>query len=145
MIPFCKELRNEPRNPAHVAIIDDHPWMRLGLRSLLEEGKFRVIWEAESANEAMSHLERNVPDVALVDISLKGERDGIELTGCLRAAQSSLILVVLSMHAEPKYASRALAAGANAYLIKSEAPETILDTINQLLESALPRWPALQG
>ncbi len=119
--------------------------MRLGLRSLLEEGKFRVIWEAESANEAMSHLERNVPDVALVDISLKGERDGIELTGCLRAAQSSLILVVLSMHAEPKYASRALAAGANAYLIKSEAPETILDTINQLLESALPRWPALQG
>jgi DNA-binding NarL/FixJ family response regulator len=121
-----------------VVIIDDHPWVRLGLISLIEaQPGFRVCGEAESAQQALEFLKDSTPDVAIVDISLKGEVDGIELTRILKRDYPALPVLVLSMHAEPKYATRALAVGANGYMTKSEAPETLLDTLTRILEGEI--------
>jgi DNA-binding NarL/FixJ family response regulator len=122
--------------PPRIVIIDDHPWVRLGLRSLLEgEGDFQVCGEAEDALQALAMVGELKPQIAIVDISLKGKIDGIELTGMIRECHPEVAVLVLSMHAEPKYAVRALAAGASAYISKSEAPEHLIETLYTILEA----------
>ncbi|MES2572057.1 MAG: response regulator transcription factor [Verrucomicrobiota bacterium] len=115
--------------------MDDHPWVRLGLISLIEaQEDFVICGEAENAHQAFDVIAGSMPDLVIIDISLKGETDGIELTRALRRDYPMLPLLVLSMHAEPKYATRALAAGANGYMTKSEAPEALITILRRLLE-----------
>ena len=104
-----------------VLIVDDHPWVRLGISGLLAVAVgFVVCGEAETAEDALELAERIQPDIVIVDISLRGGMDGIALTGMLKNRLPSPAVLVLSMHAEPHFASLALSAGADGYLNKSE-------------------------
>ncbi|MDB6172190.1 MAG: two component transcriptional regulator, LuxR family [Chthoniobacteraceae bacterium] len=129
-------------NPAlglvRVVIVDDHPWVRLGLISLIgAQAGFLVCGEAETAQQAIELLAVSKPDLAIVDISLKGDIDGIELTRTLKRDYPAMPILVLSMHAEPKYATRALEAGANGYMTKSEAPEALISTLFRILNGEI--------
>lgn len=110
-----------PLNTVRVLIVDDHPWVRLGISGLLAVAVgFVVCGEAESGEDALGLAEQIRPDIVIVDISLKGGMDGIALTGALKALESSPAILVLSMHAEPHFASLAFSAGADGYMNKSE-------------------------
>ncbi|MDB6156093.1 MAG: bacterial regulatory s, luxR family protein [Chthoniobacteraceae bacterium] len=129
-------------NPAlglvRVVIVDDHPWVRLGLISLIgAQTGFLVCGEAETAQQAIELLATSRPDLAIVDISLKGDIDGIELTRTLKRDYPAMPILVLSMHAEPKYATRALEAGASGYMTKSEAPEALISTLLRILDGEI--------
>lgn len=116
-----------------ILIVDDHPVVRQGVRHMLEqEADLRVCAEAESAGEALQALQKHKPDLAIVDISLKGT-DGLELTKWIRAQDEDLPILVLSMHDENLYAERVLRAGAHGYLMKAEVGDKIIAAVRKVL------------
>jgi DNA-binding NarL/FixJ family response regulator len=117
-----------------IFVVDDHPIVRQGLAQLINnEADLIVCGQGEDAYQALRAIKEARPDLALVDVSLK-DSDGIELLKELRAAVPDLPVLILSMHDESLYAERALRAGARGYIMKQEAPQTLLSAIRKVLE-----------
>ncbi len=116
-----------------ILLVDDHPVVRDGLAQLINRsGDLTVCWEAGDATEALRALEETLPDLAIVDISLKGV-DGLELIKQIRARWPALPILVLSMHNEELFAERVLRAGARGYIMKQEATRSVLTAIRKVL------------
>lgn len=117
-----------------ILIVDDHPLVRLGLEQMIEQEAWaRVCGLAESAAEALKMVERQAPDLVVVDLSLP-DQGGLELVKQLAALESSPKILVNSMHSEKLFALRALKAGANGYISKEEETETLLGAIRKVLD-----------
>jgi len=124
-----KGLREANESKIRILIVDDHPVVRQGLMLLINhEPDLVVSLEAENAAQALELLEGEIVDIALVDISLNGT-NGIELTGKIKSRHPHLPVLVLTIHDEAIYAKRALKAGAEGYVNKREAAETIVTAI----------------
>lgn len=106
------------------------------------EADLEVCGEAESAREALVNIGKLKPDLALVDITLKGT-NGIELLKSIKAQYSKLPVLVLSMHDESLYAERALRAGARGYVMKQEPPEQVMGAIRRVLQGELYLSPSM--
>jgi len=118
---------------AQVFLVDDHPVVRQGLRDLLEgEPDLVVCGEAADAEETLETLAQAEPDILLLDLSLDG-RGGLDLIQQLRARDSEVPILVVSMHDESLYAERVLSAGAQGYVGKHEDRETLLAAIRRVL------------
>jgi DNA-binding NarL/FixJ family response regulator len=127
------EISRKHFHGKRVVIIDDHPLIRRGLERMIHSGDgFTVCGEAGNAVEAMKVVTATKPDLAIVDVGLPGE-DGIELTRRLLRKFPTMAILILSMHEEPEYAARALAAGARGYMVKHEAVEKIGSALTQVL------------
>lgn len=112
-----------------VLLVDDHAIVREGYRRVLEgEPDIRVVGEASNAAEARERCVALNPDVLVMDIALPG-LSGIDATRRMLKDQPRLRVLMLSMHADAIYATRALEAGALGYLSKSSAPEVLLEAI----------------
>jgi DNA-binding NarL/FixJ family response regulator len=104
--------------PIRVLLADDHALVRSGLRALLQTlPGIDVVAEAGNGPEALEQIETHQPDIVLMDISMP-EIDGLELTARVTRDWPKVRVVVLSMHANEKYVSQALRAGAAGYLLK---------------------------
>lgn len=115
-----------------VLIVDDHPIVRHGLAQLINQQiDMEVCDEAESSTEALEKIAQHKPDIAVIDISIKGI-SGIELTKQIRS-ESKMPILVVSIHDESLYAERALRAGANGYLMKQEATDMLLSALRRIL------------
>jgi len=116
-----------------IFLVEDHPIFRRGLMQLINnEADLEVSGEVDSAPQAVSRLRERAADAAVLDISLQGT-NGLELIKQIRAEHPVLPILVLSMHDETVYALRALRAGANGYLMKGEAPDTVLSGLRKVL------------
>lgn len=108
-----------------VLVADDHAIVRKGLRQWLELNEdIVVVAEAETAQQVMEWLVRESFDIVLLDLSMPGTR-GTELIGKIRARNSELPILVLSMHNDAQIAVAALQAGASGYLTKDSDPERL--------------------
>jgi len=115
-----------------ILIVDDHPVLRKGLVRLIEsKNGFEVCAEAGDATEAMNFIKKDKPDLAIVDLVLPGE-SGINLTKQIRANFPEIPVLVLSMHEEALYASRALRAGAMGYIAKQDAIDNIMSALRTI-------------
>lgn len=118
---------------SRILMIDDHPIVREGMGHFLNlQDNLQLCCGASSAGEALAAAAACRHDLAIVDISLKGE-SGLDLVKSLRARYPALAILVLSMHEESIFAFRALEVGANGYLMKQEGTRNILRAINDLL------------
>jgi DNA-binding NarL/FixJ family response regulator len=118
---------------AKVLIVDDHPMMREGLRTLISrERDLTVCGEAETAGRALDALTNLNPDLVLADIALPG-RSGVDLIKDIRALRPGVLVLVISMHDELLYAERALRAGARGYIMKQESGSRMMQAIRQVL------------
>jgi len=131
---MASQALNESFAKKHkIFVVDDHPIVRQGLALLInQEPDLSVSGEAEEAHTALKRIAASPPDVVIVDISLNGP-DGLEVIKTIRASDPSLPVLVLSMHDEAVYAERALRAGANGYIMKQEATETVLVALRRIL------------
>jgi DNA-binding NarL/FixJ family response regulator len=121
-----------------LVIIDDHPVVRRGIRSILEsEDDMTVCGEAEDFEGALELITRTNPDLAIVDIELKGAKNGIQLIQKLRHSFDSLLSLVMSMDDGTLYARRALRAGARGYVAKEEASDTIVNAIRTVMSGEI--------
>ena len=113
-----------------ILIVDDHPIVRTGLATLIDvEPDLEVCGQAEDYGEALKAIEREAPDLVIVDLSLR-ESSGLELLK--EATRRAVKAIVVSMHDEATWAERALAAGARGYLHKSEAGRNVVDAIRKV-------------
>ena len=118
-------------------IIDDHQLYRSGISALVREGLgLECIGEAGSLSEGRQMLDAVEPTLAIVDISLLGE-SGLTLVSECRTRHPKLKVLVVSMHDENLYGERALASGANGYIMKHESPSVLLEAIKRILHGKL--------
>ncbi len=120
-----------------VFIVDDHPMFRHGMTETINaEPDLIMCGEADAAPHAMEEIRRLEPDLALIDISIKGS-NGIELVKSIKAEYPKMLLLVLSMHDESLYALRALRAGAHGYVMKQAARNLVMGAIREVLSGKL--------
>ncbi|GEP45615.1 response regulator [Brevifollis gellanilyticus] len=120
-----------------VMIVDDHPIFRDGITQLINtQPDLQVCGSVCSANLALSAVEELKPDMIVLDISIQGT-NGIELMKSIRAQHPTLPAMMLSSHDENLYAERALRAGARGYVMKSAAPEQVIEGIRRILGGGL--------
>jgi len=120
---------------AKIVLVEDHPIFRKGLAQLINNEKdMTVCGESEDSVEALRIVKELEPDLVIVDITLK-DRNGIELIKDIKIRFPEMKIIVISMHDEKIYAERALRAGAKGYIMKQEAPETILKAIHHVLNN----------
>jgi len=116
-----------------VLIVDDHPFVRHGVRALLEESTLQCkVEEAVSGTEALTKVRNGTWDAVILDISLP-DRGGLEVLKDIKAHSSSLPVLVLSGHDGIDYALRALRSGASAYVTKSSAADQLVCALGHAL------------
>jgi DNA-binding NarL/FixJ family response regulator len=118
--------------PVRILIADDHAIIRSGLRALLaHESGFEIVAEAADGREAVELAERELPHVAILDISmpiLNGLEAARQISGKLHEIQ----IAMLTMHADECYLLNALKAGARGYVLKSSAEFEIVEAVRAL-------------
>jgi two-component system, NarL family, response regulator LiaR len=110
-----------------VVLVEDHALTRAGLRTALE-GAFEVVGEAADGAAGWEIIARERPDVAVVDIGIP-VLDGVKLTQRVRAELPATHVVIVTMIDLEDEVLAALAAGADAYCLKSSEPERIVDAV----------------
>jgi DNA-binding NarL/FixJ family response regulator len=122
------------KRAARVLIVDDHPAVREALTiRLSREPDLEVCGEAADVTGAIQVFDAANPDVAVIDISLKGG-DGIDLIKRIKARNDSVRILVWSMYSESLCAERALRAGALGYINKEQATDQIIVAIRRVLD-----------
>lgn len=115
-----------------VVIVDDHPFVREGLKQILEGQKdFMLVAEASSIADARLMISSQTPDVAVVDLAL-GPDDGSELVRWIRASHPDVRVLVLSMQDEALYAESLLRLGVSGYVMKSVASTDFLAALRKV-------------
>ena len=107
-----------------VLLVDDHAIVRDGLKRLLADLDVGPILEAPTGRAALDLARAERPDLVILDLNLP-DLGGLEVLGRLLREDPAVRILVLTMHAEPLYASRALQAGARGYVSKAAAPAEI--------------------
>jgi DNA-binding NarL/FixJ family response regulator len=122
-----------PASQSEILLVDDHPLVRAGLRSLIEdEPDLSVCAEAGSVRDATAAARDASPDLAIIDISLE-DGSGIERIKRLKAQLPEMKMLVASVHDEALFAERAINAGAQGYVNKHQDIEQILAAIRTVL------------
>jgi two-component system response regulator NreC len=112
-----------------VLIVDDHPLVRGGLRSLLERtGEFKVVGEGADGYEAIELATLHTPDVILLDVAMP-RLSGTDAAQYIRDKLPSAGVIVISMHADESYVLRALKSGVRGYLLKASPEADILSAV----------------
>jgi DNA-binding NarL/FixJ family response regulator len=110
-------MREGPRSPVAVLVVDDHPMVREGLRSMLGGTGVQVVGEAGDGAAAVEQAARLAPDVVLLDLELPDLPGLVALREIKRVAPATAVLVV-TMHQDPALVRRAVQAGAAGYVLK---------------------------
>lgn len=116
-----------------VLVVDDEPTARSMLRLILVRAGFEVR-EAKDGYEALEQVERNVPDVMLLDIMMPG-MDGFTVCQILREQESTvdLPIIMLSARADPESVNTGLRVGATKYLTKPVTPDELTRHVREVL------------
>ena len=112
-----------------VMVVDDHPIVRQGVRSLLSNyADLEIVGEADSGLNALQKAGDLAPNVILLDIRMPGE-SGIDLVKLLRQTLPQTKILMLTSFDDREYVAGALRAGAHGYVLKSVSDETLVSAI----------------
>jgi DNA-binding NarL/FixJ family response regulator len=114
-----------------VLIVDDHPIVRDGLRRLLAAETGLEVREAATGRAALALFKEFRPALVVLDLGLP-DIGGLEVIGRLKLEEPGVRILVLSMHHDPIYVTRALQAGASGYVSKNAPPAQLLEAIRQV-------------
>jgi DNA-binding NarL/FixJ family response regulator len=127
-------MSTRPGKRVRILLVDDHPLVRERLADIINaEDDLAVCGEAEDRGHAIESIKTSLPDLAIIDITLK-DSDGLELIKDIHSRWPSLRMLVVSMHDESLYAERVIRAGALGYITKQEATRNILLAIRRVLD-----------
>lgn len=112
-----------------VLSVDDHPLLREGIAALIgHQTDMQLVAEASNGREALELFRKHRPDITLMDLQMP-EMSGIDAMSSIRGEFPDARVVVLTTHAGDVQVSRALKAGARAYLLKGSLRKELLETI----------------
>jgi len=122
--------------PIHVLIADDNTRAREGLRNLLATwAKIRVVAEAANGQDAVRLTAEYQPDIVLMDLQMP-VLDGVQATRLIKQQWPAITVIALTMYATEQTA--ALAAGADAFVIKGGPPDRLLVALGLMVTSDQP-------
>jgi DNA-binding NarL/FixJ family response regulator len=115
-----------------ILVAENHDVVRNGIRELLAaRPEWNVVGEARTGRQALDLARRTHPDVAVVDLSLP-ELAGVEAIRQIRTESPETEICVFSMHEDETFVGDAIAAGARAYVLKSESGARLVDAVDAL-------------
>ncbi len=121
-------------------IVDDHPAVRAGIRSLLRDAaEIDVVAEAENGPQAVELARKHTPNFILLDMELPIMRGDLVLREVLKINPAVQVLVV-SSHNDPVYITEMLAGGAKGYLLKEDVPSQLLRAIRSIHARETGSW-----
>ena len=113
----------------NILIVDDHAIVREGLRRIIDDtSEINVVDEAATGQKALDLILKNKYDIILMDISMPG-KNGLQTLKEIKKYDSTLRVIMLSMHTEEQYAIRAIKAGASGYITKDSVAEQLVSAI----------------
>lgn len=137
MVSEKQQNMSDIKNRRKVLIVDDHPIVREGLISLIEEEEDIVVCgSAENIPETIKAIQALEPDMVTVDISLQ-DASGLDLIKDIKDKFPNLPVLALSVHSESFFAERAIRAGAKGYITKQEATKNVIMAIRKVLDGGL--------
>jgi len=140
-------LLSEATRPAAAAkstvmLVDDHALLRTGVANIInQEPDLQVVAEASNGLEAIAAYERHRPDVTLVDLRMP-VMEGVEAVRQIRARDPQARFIVLTTYDTDDEISRALKAGAKAYVLKDIAADQLIACIRDVLSGKTYLAPA---
>ena len=112
-----------------VLSVDDHPLLREGIAALIgHQTDMQLVAEASNGREALELFRKHRPDITLMDLQMP-EMSGIDAMSSIRGEFPDARIIVLTTYAGDVQISRALKAGARAYLLKGSLRKELLETI----------------
>jgi len=137
-------MNDMPPSPqVRLLLVDDHQIVREGLKRLLASGTTDwSVTEASSGHEALEHLRRQPFTLAIIDLSMPG-MNGLDLIKRVKTEFPATRVLVLSMHGEDQYASRAFKLGADGYLVKDAASSELLMAATRVAAGGMYVSPAM--
>ncbi len=115
-----------------IMVVDDHPLVRQGVRSLLSNyADLEIVAEADNSLSALRHAADLMPHVVLLDIRMPGET-GIDLIKRMRQTAPAAKVLMLTSFDDREYVTGALRAGAHGYVLKSISDETLVNAIRSV-------------
>ena len=127
-------MKKSSPEKSRILIVDDHPLFCEGLCRMIDRHpSLTVCGQVPDAVLAIKAVAELKPDLVLVDISLEGSTNGIDLIKSLKAKYEEIPILVVSMHDESLYAERALRAGAQGYIMKNQPIQIVRAAIFKVL------------
>jgi DNA-binding NarL/FixJ family response regulator len=120
---------NEDSKRIRILAVDDHPILRQGIAGLIaDESDMTLVAEAANGREAIQQFRTHQPDITLMDLQMP-EMNGLDALIAIRGEFPEARVIVLTTYTGDVQATRALKAGARAYLLKNSLHKELLDTI----------------
>ncbi len=120
---------------AEILIIDDNPDIRVILDELIQEAGYKTRLAA-NYNQALSEIDKKLPDVAIIDVKLdKGDNDGIELLIHIKKKNKDIPVIIISGHANIEMAVNSLKSGAFEFIQKPFDKERLMNFIDRAVEN----------
>ncbi len=113
-----------------ILFVDDHEIVRLGLRQMLVGTDLEIAEEASTAEEGFNKFLVSKYDLAILDVRMPGG-DGLQLLGKIKTHAPNQPVLIFSAYDNPTYVARAVALGANGFLLKTDSREKIIDAIQR--------------
>lgn len=118
-----------------VLIVEDHPVVRLGLKTVIDaQPDMEVVGEADAAEDALIAVDDLAPDLVIVPLRLDGELRGIELCRELKSMTSAPRVLIYTSYNSADDASASFLSGADSFVHKGEDSGRLLDTIRTTVE-----------
>jgi len=112
-----------------ILIVDDHPVVRHGLRTLLGGNpEWEIVGEAADGLEAVTKADRLKPDVVVLDITMP-KMSGLEACRLIRKTTPSSEILIVTQHDSPQMMVEAFEAGAQGYVVKSNAARDLVEAV----------------
>ena len=118
-----------------VLIADDAAFMREMLRDILTDGGYEIVGEAADGNEAVSAFAKHQPDLVTLDIVMP-RKSGLEALREIVAGHPGACVVMCSALGQETLVQEALQAGARDFIVKPFKPDSVIATLNKVLEKA---------
>jgi len=125
-----------------VLLADDHAIVRNGIKHILTQEGFVVVGEASNGREAVQMTKELLPDVAILDFSMP-LLNGIDAARQIREASPRTKTLLLTMYKDETYVLRALRAGINGYVVKTQAAPELVEAIRSILHGGLYLSPVI--
>ncbi|MFC2010859.1 response regulator [Chloroflexota bacterium] len=130
-------------NKIKVFIADDHKVLREGIRLLLEKiPDIEVVGEASSGEEAVAEIERLMPEVVLMDITMPG-LNGLDATRQIKSRNTDVKVLILTVHETDQYLAEMLDVGASGYVVKSASGSELISAIRAVAKGDVYLYPSI--